>query len=104
MFNPTPLEPFVQEALWLMLKLFSVLKIARFSGIARPLGPASWKSSYKHYSSIGQSKQPQAGSGDSQAREVGFLGHKSPVSDMPLNCLSLENMTRDKPGECQAKS
>ena len=65
---------------------------------------ASWKSSHTHYSFIGQSWQPQAGSGDRQVRKVELLGYKFSVSDTPLNCLSLENVTWDKAGGWQPKS
>ena len=45
---------------------------------------ASWKPSHTHYSFIGQSWQPQAGSGDRQVRKVELLGYKFSSLTHPL--------------------
>lgn len=68
------LSPFCSVAPLVGVQALSRSKDSTLLQCRPTLGPASWKSSYKHYSSIGQSWQPWAGSEDSQAREAEFLG------------------------------
>lgn len=76
---------------------FQISEFPEVSGVTPPL--SLLLEPLIHYSFIGQSWQPQAGSGDRQVRKVELLGYKFSSLTHPLTAYLLENVTWDKAGD-----